>query len=160
MEQIVKNPLARGIVFVTGHRDKVFDAFGQKTLGFILKPPSYERVEKMLDVVRKEKQNNTEFVLKGYQGENHLILPGEIVYLKGAESYTEIFTTESDTKELKCRIISKRIGELEQELEKFEIVRVHKSYLVCLENVAHVGNDIMVNNTELRIPIGRKYRDK
>lgn len=160
MEQIVKNPTVRGIVFVTGHRDKVFEAFGQKTIGYILKPASYERVEKMLDIVRKEKQNNIEFVLKGYLGEDYLVLPEEIVYLKAAGSYTEIFTIDSTAEELKCRVISKRIGELERELEQFAIVRVHKSFLVCMENIVRMESSVTVKNTDFIIPIGRKYKDK
>ncbi len=160
MEQLVKNRTVRRIVFVTSHKDKVFDAFGQKTIGFILKPPSYERVEKMLSVVRKEKQDNTEFILKDYQGGECFVLSEEIVYLKAAGSYTEIYTLGSDTDGLKCQIVSKRIGELERELAQFPIMRVHKSYLVCLTNVVCVEDEVRVRNTDFGIPIGRKYKDK
>ena len=41
-EQLLRQSMIERIVFVTSHKDKVFDAFGQKTIGFIPKPPAYD----------------------------------------------------------------------------------------------------------------------
>ena len=159
-EQLLKQGVIERIVFVTSHKDKVFDAFGQKTIGFITKPPIYERVEKMLTVVREEKLENIELVFAGYNGEKRSLRINDIAYFKASGSYTEIYSYASDMTRMECFVISKKIGEVEYSMKDCPILRVHKSFLVNLVNVVSVGEVIKVRNLEEKIPIGRKYKEQ
>ena len=159
-EQLLRKSAIERIVFVTSHTDKMFDAFGQKTVGFIPKPPLYERVEKMLTVVREEKQENVELVFIGYNGKEQSVRLNDIVYFKASGSYTEIYSYAFDGAEIECFVISKKIGEVEQSMEDYSVLRVHKSFLVNLANVVSVGEVIKVRNLEEKIPIGRKYKEQ
>ncbi|MBQ8316287.1 MAG: response regulator transcription factor [Lachnospiraceae bacterium] len=159
-EQLLRQRAIERIVFVTSHKDKVFDAFGQKTIGFISKPPTYERIEKMLTIVREEKLENVELVFDGYKGKQHHIRLEEIAYFKADGSYTEIFSYTPDKTRAECFVISKKIGEVEQSMKVYSVLRVHKSFLVNLANVASVGEEIKVRDLEEKIPIGRKYKEQ
>lgn len=159
-EQFLRQRAIERIVFVTSHKDKVFDAFGQKTIGFIPKPPAYERVEKMLTIVREEKRENVELVFIGYNGKEQSIRLNDIVYFKASGSYTEIYSYAFDGAGIECFVISKKIGEVEQSMEDYPVLRVHKSFLVNLANIAGLGEDIRVRNLEEKIPIGRKYKEQ
>ncbi|MDD5900041.1 MAG: LytTR family DNA-binding domain-containing protein [Lachnospiraceae bacterium] len=159
-EQLLRQRVIERIVFVTSHKDKVFDAFGQKTIGFIPKPPAYERVEKMLTIVREEKRENVELVFIGYNGKEQSIRLNDIVYFKASGSYTEIYSYASDMTRMEYFVISKKIGEVEQSMEDYSVLRVHKSFLVNLANVVSVGEVIKVRNSEEEIPIGRKYKEQ
>ncbi len=159
-EQLLRQRVIERIVFVTSHKDKVFDAFGQKTIGFITKPPTYERVEKMLTIVREEKQENVELAFDGYRGEKHSIRLEEIAYFKAAGSYTEIYSYASGSDTTECFVISKKIGEVELEMRDYCVLRVHKSFLINLANVKNVGEVLTVRNLDEKIPIGRKYKEQ
>ena len=159
-EQLLRQSMIERIVFVTSHKDKVFDAFGQKTIGFIPKPPAYERIEKMITVVREEKQENVELVFNGYNGEEQGLRLEDIVYFKAAGSYTEIYSYASDGTGIECLVISKKIGEVEQSMKDYPVLRVHKSFLVNLANIVGIGEEIRVRNLEEKIPVGRKYKEQ
>lgn len=159
-EQLLRQRAIERIVFVTSHKDKVFDAFGQKTIGFIPKPPAYERVEKMLTIVREEKRENVELVFTGYRGEEQNLRLNDIAYFKASGSYTEIYSYALEGTEPECFVISKKIGEVEQSMEDYSVLRVHKSFLVNLANVVSVGEVIKVRSSEEEIPIGRKYKEQ
>ncbi|MBQ8798583.1 MAG: response regulator transcription factor [Lachnospiraceae bacterium] len=159
-ELLLKQRMIERIVFVTSHMDKIFDAFGQKTIGFISKPPTYEQIEKKLTIVRKEKQENVELVFAGYRDEEHSIRLEEIAFFKAAGSYTEIYSYGSDGKGMECFVISKKIGEVELEMRDYCVLRVHKSFLINLANVIGIGEDVTLRNLEEKIPIGRKYREQ
>lgn len=159
-EQLLGQRVIERIVFVTSHKDKIFDAFGKKTIGFILKPPMYEQINKMLTIVRDEKQKNIELLFAGNKGEEHCIRLEDILYFKASGSYTEIYSYASDGTGIECFVISKKIGEVECSMKDCPILRVHKSYLVNLVNVVRVGMEIVVNNLEEKIPIGRRYKEQ
>ncbi len=159
-EQLLRQRAIERIVFVTSHKDKVFDAFGQKTIGFIPKPPTYEQIKKMLAVVREEKLKNVELVFGEYNGKEQSIRLDRIAYFKAAGSYTEIYSYTMDGTEQECFVISKKIGEVECSMKDCPILRVHKSFLVNLANVVSVGEVIKVRNLEEKIPVGRKYKEQ
>lgn len=159
-EQLLRQRKIERIVFVTSHKDKVFDAFGQKTIGFIPKPPTYELVEKMLTIVREERRENVELIFAGYNGEQHCIRLGEIAYFKAAGSYTEVYSYVSNGEGIECFVVSKKIGEVERSLSAYPVLRVHKSFLVNLVNVVSVREIITVRNIEEKIPVGRKYKEQ
>lgn len=159
-EQLSKQRVIERIVFVTSHRDKVFDAFGQKTIGFILKPPTYERVEKMLAIAKEEKLENLVLVFEGYQGKKHSFSLKEIAYFKAAGSYTEIYRYALEGTGTERFVICKKMGEVERSMENCSVLRVHKSFLVNLANVVDIGDAITLKNVEEKLPIGRKYKEQ
>ena len=146
------------IVFVTNHDESVYQAFGRKTIGFIPKPPQIDDVSKMLSIVMDELKENIEFTIAGYDGKVRRIKLEDIIYMKADGSYTEIITCSGKDAKGEHFLSTKKIGELEKEMSQYDIMRVHKSYMVNLFNVLQIGQEVILDKLDTRVPIGRAYR--
>lgn len=154
-EALADNAAVFRIAFVTSHEEKVWDAFGKKTIGFLKKPVNCNGIEKMLRIVLKEYEENMEIIIRGYCRESYRVQLEDIVYLKAEGSYTEIVCVGQ---EKKVPLVCKKLGELEKELNGVSIIRIHKSYLVNLVNVVDVENGVRLLGKEEVLPVGRSYK--
>lgn len=146
------------IVFVTNYKDSVYSAFSKKTIGFIPKPASFEKIKKMLSIIIKEQEENVTLLLRGANGEKIEILLEDIIYMKASGSYTEIVTYTSLSNQANFLLSTKKLGDLEKEIKSSAIIRVHKSYMVNLENVIEIGEKVYLHNLLTTIPVGRSYK--
>lgn len=149
-------------IVISAYKNQAIRAFEYGVLDFVPKPFNRDRLEQAFNrVVAKEKKENNEikFLAVKKRGNIQLIRIEDIVYIKGAGVYTELFL-KGGTKELHDKSLEK----LEQLLaHSFE--RIHKSYLVKMVEVKGItvesGSKYMAElmNGEF-IPIGRtKYKD-
>lgn len=149
-------------IIISAYKDQAITAFEYGVLDFVPKPFNRERLEQAFDrVIAKEQVESPETKLLAIKkrGRIQLILVDDVMYCKGAGSYTELFLNNG-TKELHDKSLEK----LEQLLSNnFE--RIHKSYLVKISEVKEIivksGSkyEAELNNGEL-IPIGRtRYKD-
>lgn len=149
-------------IIISAYKDQAIAAFEYGVLDFVPKPFNRDRLEQAFNrVVAKEKTENSQIKVLATKkrGRIQLIPIEDLVYIKGAGVYTELFLIDG-TKELHDKSLEK----LEQLLlPTFE--RIHKSYLVKMSEVKEVivksGSKYMA---ELKngaiIPIGRtKYKD-
>ncbi|QKX07124.1 response regulator [Aquimarina sp. TRL1] len=149
-------------VIISAYKDRAIEAFEYGVLDFIPKPFNQHRLEQAFErVLTKEKASNGHMKFLGIKkrGSIQLIPVEEVVFIKGAGTYTEIFL-KNGRKELHDKSLEK----LEQLLpETFE--RIHKSYLVKIAEV----KEILVKpgskyEAELKdgtlLPIGRtRYKE-
>ena len=149
-------------IIVSAYKDQAITAFEYGVLDFVPKPFNRDRLEQAFNrAIVKEKTENDKIKVLAIKkrGRIQLIPIENLLYVKGAGTYTELFLTDG-TKELHDKSLEK----LEQLLShSFE--RIHKSYLVKMSEVKEIivesGSKYMaeLNNGEL-IPIGRtKYKD-
>src|SRR5690606_11901338 len=149
-------------IIVSAYKDQTITAFEHGVLDFIPEPFNRDRLEQAFNrAIIKEKTENDKIKVLAIKkrGRIQLIPIENLLYVKGAGTYTELFLTDG-TKELHDKSLEK----LEQLLShSFE--RIHKSYLVKMSEVKEIivesGSKYMaeLNNGEL-IPIGRtKYKD-
>lgn len=144
------------IAFVSSHTESVLDTFSIKTIGFVPKPVEKARLGKILDSLIEEYQDNVEIEVPCG---NHIeyIKSEEIIYLKAGGSYTEIYAKRDN--DIHKYIIAKKIGEMESIIDARFFIRVHKSYIVNAEYVVTSKVDITLSESEVVIPIGRKYKN-
>lgn len=149
-------------IIISAYKDQAITAFEYGVLDFVPKPFNRDRLEQALNrLIRNEKtaSNETKFLAAKKRQSIQLIPIEDVLYIKGAGAYTELFLVNG-TKALHDKSLEK----LEQLLShSFE--RIHKSYLVRMSKVnkiiAKSGSKYMaeLNNGE-RIPIGRtRYKD-
>lgn len=149
-------------IVISAYKDQAITAFEHGVLDFVPKPFNRDRLKQAFDrVIRKEKTENDiiKFLAIKKRGRIQLIPIEDLLYIKGAGPYTELFLADG-TKELHDKSLEK----LEQ-LLSFSFERIHKSYLVKMSEI----KDIIVESgskymAELKngalIPIGRtKYKD-
>lgn len=149
-------------IIISAYKDQAIAAFEYGVLDFVLKPFNRDRLEQALNrVLTKEETGTDKIKLLAIKkrGRVQLIPVENVLYVKGAGVYTELFLADG-TKELHDKSLEK----LEQLLSHtFE--RIHKSYLVKMSEIKEIivkpGSKYMaeLKNGEM-IPIGRtKYKD-
>jgi two-component system LytT family response regulator len=158
------------IVFVTAYDHYAKDALNEHAAYYLMKPINIDELIKAVAYVFevKEKENKLqESVLnsksKGVSGK--LTLPQqdgfqilnveEILYCKADDNYTEIFL------ENKKILVSKTLKYFEEALSDFPFARVHKSYLVNVNEVVKYrkgkgGSVVMSNGKELLVSASKK----
>ncbi len=149
-------------IVISAYKDQAITAFEYGVLDFVPKPFNRDRLEQAFNrVVTKEKaiNNKVKFLAIKKRGRVQLIPIENLLYIKGAGAYTDLFLVDG-TKELHDKSLEK----LEQLLTPtFE--RIHKSYLVKMSEVKEIivasGSKYKakLKNGEV-IPIGRtKYKE-
>ena len=159
-DRILRKGMVWRIVFVSGNQDKVFLSFGLKTLGFLVKPVEEEDISKWIQVVLEELKEDVMIkIADSKTAEERYVRLEDVEYFVAEGNYTKIVLhTEEDSQE-EYILVTKKIGELEQEYSNFPILRVHKSYMVNLENVMDIKGEIPIRDSADRIPIGRTFKD-
>lgn len=157
-------------VFVTAYDHYAKDALNHHAAYYLTKPINIDELVKAVDYVKevKTKENRLqEKVLntnaKSIQGK--LTLPQqdgfqvlnveEILYCKADDNYTEIYL------EKKKILVSKTLKYFEDALADFHFARIHKSYLVNVNEVVKYrkgkgGSVVLSNGKELLVSASKK----
>jgi len=144
-------------VIISAYSERAVQAFDYPVIDFIEKPFDKERLKKTFEKVKyfEAKHHFTsKFLSLKRSGEIKLIEIDQIVYLKGAGVYSEIFLADGK-KELHP-----------QNLEKINLilpshfVRIHKSYIVnfyFVQNIiSHGGSKYsLILKTGIKLPVSR-----
>lgn len=157
-------------VFVTAYDNYAKDALNSHAAYYLMKPINIDELIKAVDYVLevKEKENALqEKVLntntKGIEGK--LTLPqqdgfqvlnvSDILYCRADDNYTEIYL------ENKKILVSKTLKYFEEALSDFPFARIHKSYLVNVNEVVKYrkgkgGSVVVSNGKELLVSASKK----
>lgn len=149
-------------IIISAYKDQAITAFEYGVLDFVPKPFNRDRLEQALyKTIAKEKTetNEIKFLAIKKRHRIQLIPIEELLYIKGAGAYTELFLANG-----KKELHDKSLEKLEQ-LLSYSFERIHKSYVLRMSEIKEIivesGSKYMaeLKNGE-RIPIGRtKYKD-
>lgn len=149
-------------IIISAYKDQAITAFEYGVLDFVPKPFNRDRLGQALHrAITKEKieTNTVKFLAVKKRHKVQLIPIEDLLYIKGAGAYTELFLSNG-----KKELHDKSLEKLEQ-LLSFSFERIHKSYLVKMSEIKELivesGSKYIaeLKNGEL-IPIGRtKYKD-
>ncbi len=157
-------------IFVTAYNHYAMDALNSQAAYYLMKPINIDELIKGVQLVQniKERENALEGkVLQSNfaKAEGKITLPqqdgfkvlevADIHYCKADDNYTEIYLKE------KKIVVSKTLKYFEEILSDFPFVRIHKSYLVNLNEIAQYkkgkgGSVLLHNGKELSVSATRK----
>lgn len=154
IDDLRRNKKIWHIIFVTGHSEMSLDCYGNKTIGFVIKPIVEACIFKCLDRAKKEYLENIviEFPNKGDIRMEKL---EDIIYLEGKGNYVSVKTLQDEFWTYGTPKY------WEERLKEHNIIRVHKSYLLNLEYVQSIDNDrnlVKIRETEEVIKIGKTHK--
>ena len=130
------------VIFITGIKDYVFDAFEVEALGYLLKPIDEE---KFLQVYRRaaaklEKESSEEPLLFTTQKMTYSIKPSQIFYVENDRKKVNLHTADGVV------ILYSSMQEMEKRLGE-GFFRCHRGFLVNLAHIAgYNGDSIRVDN--------------
>ena len=157
-------------VFVTAYNQYAMDALNNHAAYYLMKPINIDELIKAVDYVSEIKIKET--ALEGTilnaqlpRVEGKITLPqqdgfqvlnvADILFCKADDNYTEIFL------ENKKILVSKTLKYFEEALSQFPFARIHKSYLVNVNEVIKYkkgkgGSVVVSNGKELLVSASKK----
>lgn len=84
------------IVFTTSHNDLMRDAFGKQVFGFLVKRVSPKEVEKYLNAILKDLEEENCVLIKGAEKET-FVKEKQILYIKAETKYCDIILENQDS---------------------------------------------------------------
>jgi DNA-binding LytR/AlgR family response regulator len=169
-------PSETRVIFTTAFKEYAFESYEVKALDFLLKPIRYNKFIAAVDKAREwftvyclqftddysespeglankssvnckpsTVNNNTTLFLK-VDGEYRQIAISDIIYVSGMKDYV-MFYLESERRPLVTYLRMKAVEEM---LPPQQFMRVHRSYIVCLEKIRKVDrNDCIYIGDEI-----------
>ena len=158
-------------VFVTAYNHYAIDALNAHASYYLMKPISIDALIKAVDYVTeiktKEEALQDQVLIpktKGVDGKItipqlngfEVINTSDILYCKADDNYTEIYLNTN-----KKKLVSKTLKYFEEALKNASFARVHKSYLVNVNEVVKYvkgkgGHVILSNGKEVMVSASKK----
>ena len=152
------------IIFTTAYSEYAIEGFQVDAIDYILKPISYavflksankakiwfELNQKQVETVQTT--NDSLFVKSEYKLIR--ILLSEIKYIESANEYINIHLTNN---EIITTLI--RLKTMEEQLSKDRFMRVHRSFIVNLDQVKVIERNRIIFDKKVFIPIGDQYKE-
>lgn len=166
---------APSVIFTTAFDEYAIKAFEAHAVDYLLKPFSKDRFDKALQKwMQQREQNKTEINQSNAQalvnetrspeessrvvvknGSNIRIIPAQdIMYIEAYDDYVKIFTKDS------YHLKKKTMSHFEEVLEKSDFLRVHRSYIINLQQITKIeasekGSHIALLKSGVKIPLSR-----
>lgn len=157
-------------VFVTAYNQYAIEALNQHAAYYLMKPINIDElinaVAYVKEIISKEDLLQDRILSSSLKkAEGKITLPqldgfqvlnvSDILYCKADDNYTEIFLAD------KKILVSKTLKYFEESLTEFHFVRIHKSFLVNINEVVKYrkgkgGSVIISNGKELMVSASRK----
>lgn len=150
------------IIFTTAYRDYAVEGFELQAVDYLLKPISFERLLKAVnnyfEVYNKslETSNNKveaiNFMFVRSDRRMLKIIFNEIIYIESYSDYIKIHLNNKST-----IVTRETISAIEAKLPKDNFIRIHRSYIIALNNIDSFTNEQIVIS-EKSLPISRSYK--
>lgn len=152
------------VIFITAYSEYAFEGFKVDALDYILKPISYTdflraatKAKNWFELNRKEPEfvetkNDYLFVKSEYKLIR--ISLSDINYIESANEYIQIHLIN---KEVVTTLI--RLKVMEDQLPRERFMRVHRSFIVNLDQVKVIERNRIVFDRNVYIPVGEQYKE-
>jgi DNA-binding LytR/AlgR family response regulator len=162
LKSLATKPMA---IFITAYRNYAVEGFELDVLDYLVKPVAFDRflkaVNKALEYQGfKQKETtaagpNPEYLFVNTEYQLTKIFLHEVTYIEALRNYIRIhFATTAKP------ILSKlSLKAIEEKLPPAKFVRVHKSFIVSMDKISSIRNDII--RIDVRdIPLSKSCRDE
>ena len=147
------------IILTTAHHQYALQGYELNILDYLLKPIEFERFLKAVNKLQVKSNTSTTENVKEERAfrffnvnkKNIKIFLDEILLVESLKEYVRIYTAK------KVIITKFQLGELEQNLNNTNLLRVHRSFLIAIDKIdAYSSSEIEIAGKS--IPIGRTYQ--
>lgn len=152
------------VIFITAYRNYAVEGFELDVLDYLVKPVAFERflkaAHKALEYQASKQREggpvypDVLFVHTEYQLTK--VDLAEVAYIEGWRNYIRIHFVSAMVKPLLSKLSLKAI---EEKLSPAKFTRVHKSFIVSLDKIDSIRNDIIRIGSR-DIPLGKSCREE
>lgn len=153
------------IIFTTAYKEYALDGYELDVIDYLLKPVRFERFLKAVNKAFPKKDDSTQssnstndrktgidFIYLRVDRKLVKIILSDILYIESARDYVKVFTND------KCFITRQTISSIEAMLSGNEFIRIHRSYIVAVNKVKSLTNELVEIGTA-ELPIGKLYKN-
>ena len=167
-------PEGTKVIFTTAFKEYAFESYEVSALDFLLKPIRYNKFLAAIDKAKEwfgrqegvssqesgdSRNEGTTLYLK-VDGEYRQIAISDIIYVSGMKDYV-MFYLEGERRPLVTYLRMKAVEEM---LPPQQFMRVHRSFIVCLDKIRKVDRndciyigDEIIHVTEAYLPAFQQY---
>lgn len=143
-------------ILTTAYSEYALEGYEHNIVDYLLKPISFERFYKSALKAQErfsasESKEDSYFFVKS-SGQQHRINFDDILYAESIKDYVNIKTSEQEY------IVLDTLKSMEQQLPESSFVRIHKSFIINLNQIKSLGAKKVALISEQEIPIGESYR--
>jgi DNA-binding LytR/AlgR family response regulator len=147
------------VIFTTAFSDHALLAFDLNALDYLLKPITFERFARAINKAKRyyayQERNititNTSYIFLKSDRKLHKVFLSDILFIEGLSNYLKVYMP------LQMLVVREKMGDMENLLLEDQFIRVHKSFIVAIEQIDYTeGNIITIG--KYQIPIGDSYR--
>jgi len=160
LEMLAELEIKPLVIVTTSHKEYAFDAYQHEIVDYLVKPVTLPLFLKAVSKAARDFENL--FLGNKPSGKHYLFIRkdsvinkvpvSDVLWIEAMGDYVTIHTKDQKF------IIHSTLRTIENKLSKDKFIRVHRSYIVQLENIKTVeGNSIYINDNA--IPLGALYRD-
>lgn len=143
------------VFFVAESVDFVTDAFRCKAFNYLVKPIDFAKFKyEMKQYMHEKKSYQKEYLSVSIQGKEQMLPLNTILYFASNARKIGAFFSNGN-KEI---WFYGKLDELEKNLEKYDYIRCHQSYLVSGRKIENVDSESVYAGKEV-FPISRKYHE-
>jgi len=140
------------IIFISAKEDMVFQTFKVSPTAFIRKNQFMEDVKENVRYLCKNYFKDKEDPHCFTDAFGHVIFSEltKIMYIEAKDKYIDIVTTKN------VKVVRQTITKMEKELEDYQFIRIHKSYLVNHKYIYKIKESSLVLDNGQVLPISRR----
>ncbi|MEI7486251.1 MAG: LytTR family DNA-binding domain-containing protein [Chryseobacterium sp.] len=143
-------------ILTTAYSEYALEGYEHNIVDYLLKPVSFERFYKSALKAQErfsfsEDKAESYFFVKS-SGQQHRINFEDILYIESIKDYVNIKTANQEY------IVLDTLKSLEQQLSEFSFARIHKSFIINLDQIKSIAAKKIILSSEHEIPIGDSYR--
>lgn len=146
------------VIFVSGREDRVFDSFRAQPFRFVrkskFKQELQEAIQAYIDKTNREGKTILLYTKNCSEVEN--VVVKDIVYIESYRNQQSVFLNGNK----EPLLIYSTMDELENNLKEYNVVRVHRGYIVNYAFVARITPSDIELTTGKVLPISRKKRQE
>ena len=169
-------PVNFEVIFITAYDQFAVKAFRASAIDYLMKPVDRNllkeavsrlsgklniqktqapKISALIDYIKNPAQSNPKIALPHTDGID-LVLVNDIIYCQADNNYTTIFLTSG-----KKKLVSKVLKEVASQLQDYDFLRIHQSYLINMEHLvsyhkADGGFVEMINGNKLGVSRAKK----
>ncbi|HMQ46755.1 MAG TPA: LytTR family DNA-binding domain-containing protein [Saprospiraceae bacterium] len=145
-------------ILTTAYHNYALDAFEEGVVDYLMKPIEFSRFLKAVNKLKREEavgdsDQKRPFHFFNVNKKKIRVYYDEITYIESLKDYSRIFFGNTSI------LVNESMSDLEVQLQAFNFLRIHRSFIVALNKVeAYTTTEVEINGKSL--PIGRTYQEK
>lgn len=149
------------VIMISSNKDYGIEAYENNVIDYLLKPVSLQRFTQAVEKVKinvegrksQNESNNVDVIFIKKEGCLNRVAFKDINYIEAFGDYVIVHTEQDDYK------VHTTMKSIELKLENNDFIRVHRSFIIRLDKVSLIEEDILQIKKKL-IPVGRSYKSQ